>query len=147
MALIKCPECGKEISDKAVSCPNCGVPIAKASVEKKIPITFSREKAMKLSAVNANVIIDNERVGTLRNGESFVVNISVGSHRIILDSSIKEKNRSFESAMFFGLPMHEGGATGSVTKEIDIPSTCNKVFVQVAPNWKKGILEIESVNM
>ena len=27
MALIKCPECGKEISDKASSCPNCGCPI------------------------------------------------------------------------------------------------------------------------
>lgn len=27
MALIKCPECGKEISDKAKTCPHCGVPI------------------------------------------------------------------------------------------------------------------------
>ena len=27
MALIKCPECGKEISDMANSCPNCGYPI------------------------------------------------------------------------------------------------------------------------
>lgn len=27
MALIKCPECGKEISDKANSCPSCGFPI------------------------------------------------------------------------------------------------------------------------
>lgn len=26
MALIKCPECGKEISDKAECCPNCGCP-------------------------------------------------------------------------------------------------------------------------
>ena len=24
MALIKCPECGKEISDRATACPNCG---------------------------------------------------------------------------------------------------------------------------
>lgn len=24
MALIKCPECGKEISDTSVTCPNCG---------------------------------------------------------------------------------------------------------------------------
>lgn len=24
MALIKCPECGKEISDQAKSCPGCG---------------------------------------------------------------------------------------------------------------------------
>ena len=28
MALIRCPECGKEISDKAEACPNCGYPIA-----------------------------------------------------------------------------------------------------------------------
>jgi len=27
MALINCPECGKEVSDKATSCPNCGNPI------------------------------------------------------------------------------------------------------------------------
>lgn len=29
MALIKCPECGKDISDTAVACPNCGYPIAR----------------------------------------------------------------------------------------------------------------------
>lgn len=28
MALISCPECGKEISDKAKCCPNCGYPIS-----------------------------------------------------------------------------------------------------------------------
>lgn len=28
MALIKCPECGKEISNQAESCPNCGAPIS-----------------------------------------------------------------------------------------------------------------------
>lgn len=28
MALIKCPECGKEFSDKAQACPNCGCPIS-----------------------------------------------------------------------------------------------------------------------
>ena len=27
MSLIHCPECGKEISDKAESCPNCGYPM------------------------------------------------------------------------------------------------------------------------
>ncbi len=26
MALIKCSECGKEVSDKATACPNCGAP-------------------------------------------------------------------------------------------------------------------------
>ena len=27
MAMIKCPECGKEISNMASACPNCGRPI------------------------------------------------------------------------------------------------------------------------
>ena len=27
MSLIKCPECGKEISDKAEKCPGCGYPL------------------------------------------------------------------------------------------------------------------------
>lgn len=31
MALIKCPECGKEISDKAAACPNCGCPVSEMS--------------------------------------------------------------------------------------------------------------------
>lgn len=29
MALINCPECGKEISDKASNCPNCGATVKK----------------------------------------------------------------------------------------------------------------------
>jgi len=28
MALIQCPECGKEISDKVTACPHCGYPLA-----------------------------------------------------------------------------------------------------------------------
>ena len=31
MALIKCEECGKEISDKAKTCPNCGFPLNEES--------------------------------------------------------------------------------------------------------------------
>ncbi len=27
MALIKCPECGREVSDKAAACPQCGYPL------------------------------------------------------------------------------------------------------------------------
>lgn len=35
MALVNCPECNKEISDKASSCPNCGFPLEK-EVNKNI---------------------------------------------------------------------------------------------------------------
>ena len=34
MALIKCSECGKEISNKAISCPNCGYRIPPKKLTK-----------------------------------------------------------------------------------------------------------------
>lgn len=33
MAIIKCPECGQDVSDKATSCPKCGYPINKIEIE------------------------------------------------------------------------------------------------------------------
>ena len=35
MALIKCLECGKQISDRALACPDCGSPTAFSADSKK----------------------------------------------------------------------------------------------------------------
>ena len=35
MALIKCSECGKEISDKAAACVHCGCPVSVSKAEEK----------------------------------------------------------------------------------------------------------------
>lgn len=40
MALVTCPECGKEISNKANACPNCGWSNAPKKARKKI-VTWS----------------------------------------------------------------------------------------------------------
>lgn len=37
MALITCPECGKEISDKATTCPNCGAPVNTTNTPDPVP--------------------------------------------------------------------------------------------------------------
>ena len=63
MAMIKCPECGKEFSDKAPACPNCGCPISeviksassenerKAAADKMIAaVNRAMEKARKAGA-------------------------------------------------------------------------------------------------
>lgn len=36
MALIKCPECEREISDKAVSCPGCGCPVENGVLDNEL---------------------------------------------------------------------------------------------------------------
>lgn len=35
MAMIQCPECGKDISDNAVSCPNCGYQLINTNTQYK----------------------------------------------------------------------------------------------------------------
>lgn len=39
MSLINCPECGKEISDKATSCPNCGSPVNNKKTGNSSPVS------------------------------------------------------------------------------------------------------------
>ena len=46
MALINCPECNKEISDKAAACPHCGAP-SKPSKPSGAPTKRSRSKPSK----------------------------------------------------------------------------------------------------
>lgn len=40
MALIKCPECGKEISDKALACIHCGFPLKEINKEENKKCEF-----------------------------------------------------------------------------------------------------------
>ena len=37
MALIKCSECGQDVSDKASACPNCGYPIQRKQNMQMVP--------------------------------------------------------------------------------------------------------------
>ena len=42
MALIKCSECGKEISDKAAACVHCGCPVSVSTPKSSEPIDFQK---------------------------------------------------------------------------------------------------------
>lgn len=47
MALIKCPECGKDVSDAAVSCPHCGHPLSPPPTNTAAAAPTSRTKGLK----------------------------------------------------------------------------------------------------
>lgn len=53
MALVKCAECGNQISDKASACPKCGAPMARpVTIEQ----TGKRHKTIQLIGVLLIVI-------------------------------------------------------------------------------------------
>ena len=46
MALIKCPECGKDVSDQATTCIHCGYPLRKHT-EQKVVSAVAQEPSLK----------------------------------------------------------------------------------------------------
>jgi len=55
MALIKCPECGKQVSNQARACPNCGYPISGGGTNTTAAPTMlkftSKDKSAKFAVV------------------------------------------------------------------------------------------------
>lgn len=57
MALIVCPECGKEISDKASQCIHCGYPLSRNNPVRRRLITVLAIAALTVAAVVALTVL------------------------------------------------------------------------------------------
>lgn len=49
MALIKCPECGREVSDKAANCINCGCPLAGINPAGSVTVAVNGPGMVKMN--------------------------------------------------------------------------------------------------
>lgn len=78
--LIKCPECGKEISDIAEVCPSCGYPIA-SKKENYVPI--AEENAEHTQQEQDSVPIDIEDINGEESGEK-----KTGKKKIIIAAAL-----------------------------------------------------------
>ncbi len=56
MSLIKCEECGREISDRAAACPGCGAPVSSAESRQKLA-----EKPPKIAEVYYVLVSEKEQ--------------------------------------------------------------------------------------
>ena len=90
MALIQCPECGREISSQAAACPHCGMPINATPAIPEVPkvrVAFRREKRFIGSAVSGQVVIDGTVAGAAGSGGGFEVMLAPGDHTVIFNAS------------------------------------------------------------
>ena len=87
MALIKCPECELQVSDKAISCPHCGYPLDKSTVRKN---TRNAKKRMRLP--NGFGSITEVKNKNLRN--PFLARVCVGRDELgnFILKSLKPKS-------------------------------------------------------
>ena len=82
MALVKCRECGSEVSDSATTCPHCGVsgPAGMAT------LTFVRT-GFYGRASRVEVFVDQKPFGKVEGKSGIVVPVTPGSHHIELRNS------------------------------------------------------------
>lgn len=71
MSLIKCPECGAEVSDKADVCVKCGYPIAK---NKSQLIVYGLQQTILVGGT-ITLLLDGKVVGEVHKGEKITLPI------------------------------------------------------------------------
>lgn len=99
MALIKCSECGKDISDKASACPHCGCPLSNAEQSQK----NKKEKGM--GAKSTKILIATALIV----GVIIVFAILILTHTICLnhdysDASVLEPQTCYHCGKTRGEP-------------------------------------------
>lgn len=118
MALIKCPECNKEISNMAVACPNCGCPIANASKSGVVKIKMPRTEQIAdgwiglFSSKAVSITANGHTVWEGKHGEtaSFSIDeptqivINLGTWGNPVEGTINPKHK-YELVQDFGLHM------------------------------------------
>ena len=85
MAMIKCSECGHDISNKAAACPFCGAPVE----QEMVAVHIWRMKKLGYCGVTGQVLIDGVRVGSAGNGVDYTVKVTPGSHQITVESEVR----------------------------------------------------------
>lgn len=71
MALIKCPECRNEVSDRCISCPNCGFPIESVNTKGTVRIKMPNNIAIGWVGLfsSRKCSVDNSQGKTLWQGQ------------------------------------------------------------------------------
>ncbi len=77
MALIHCPECGKEISDKAENCPNCGYALQRKVYTSSFPINKAISFLLTIAIIGGVFFAIVSQMNSLSGKDKQVYNITI----------------------------------------------------------------------
>ncbi|TGY91001.1 zinc ribbon domain-containing protein [Petralouisia muris] len=133
MALIKCSECGKEISDKATICPNCGMPL-RLEDRGTYDVIITREKQWFLVNPKIKVTVDTTNEYILEKNSSITVPLTTGAHTMVFSSGIRKTQTNIDVTENMNINVKFNRATG----EIDV-NGYKTVSQTNSPNISIGI--------
>ena len=91
MAITKCQECGKEISDKAQTCPHCGAPVEEGAVSSK---TAQSLKSGGILLIILSIIMEYSGMAEISSiPQLFIYLMAVGVVMVIFGLINDQKNK------------------------------------------------------
>lgn len=133
MALIKCSECGKEISDKASVCPNCGMPL-RPEERGAYEITITRKSQWFLINPDATVTVDNSDKYKLKNGCSIKIPLTTGEHTILFSLGPRKTEAKINVTSNANIDMSMNRVSGEINVtgcKLDLKTNSPKISVGV----------------
>lgn len=119
MALLKCPDCGKEFSDQAAACPNCGRPNAPREAPKKAGCATWGCLTIIVLGVIASVVGGPDGGTTAKptyvGGGSAEPFVSQSAAK----EAVRQQLRDPESARFSGVYVHRGPSGAAVCGRVN----------------------------
>lgn len=113
MALIKCTECGKEISDKAPACPNCGIPLRRED-RGTYDVIVTRENQWFLINPAATITVDNIGKYELKNGCSVKIPLPTGEHTLLFSLGPRKTEAKINVTEDLKITMKMNRVTGEI---------------------------------
>ena len=98
-----CEKCGKELPDTSKFCTSCGTVVNKNAEQndndltrnvgqitenqKTVKVVISRKKRLLGCAISMKVIIDGNKIASLKNNDKVEVDLPVGEHKLLIDTT------------------------------------------------------------
>ena len=89
---MRCIGCGTEY--EGTLCPNCGI-ISQLN-DRMVTLTITRKKKIMGFAMPFEVFVDNNRIGSIDNGDNLSCQIKEGVHKIIFKCADKNVEQDIE---------------------------------------------------
>lgn len=142
MALISCPECGNQVSDRAHQCPNCGYPIEKIGVMQKVKET----EVVQID--DEKVDVEQPKKGKLKKVliALFILIILIVAVVVIYTSCILSKDLDVTNVKMSKWKVVEAGSYGD-DYEATVTTEQEKPFIAIVGSYEHEDMQPRFVYM
>ena len=118
MALIKCSECGKEISDKAKECNSCGCPVNDTDNNNAGSIKINYPKTWGLLIPNLKVYFEDKLITEIKLGNIYELKIDKNG-TFLFEWGLSKVEVEVEDNLNYEITINIDRGKGKISAKVD----------------------------